>query len=296
MPKIYFYDSVTSTLDKIVELAKTENLNVWDSVLAKLQTRGRGQMRRKWNSQAGNIFGAINLPTGYVFATTAASVAAGAFFVLALNKMGFNVKLKWPNDLAYEIIDNKINVFSGNLNDPLSFSTKPMIIKRWAKIGGILLEEKTIQASKTKKTRDKNKPDITAESMKILTAGIGINLVTSPTIRSETSLNTLQPGHLYQENRPENLAPPVFWERLMQIIQDLPEEFFKTGWHEFINEYLLWKDEKITFRADSKDTANDKEFKAIIRGINEEGALLLETKEGISPELYGHIIKSPFWT
>lgn len=297
MSKIYFYDSVTSTLDKIVELAKTENLNPWDSVLAKMQTKGRGQMRRKWKSLEGNIFGAVNLPLINSFATTAASVVTGAFFVLALNEMGFDVKLKWPNDLVYKVHES-INYFSGNLNDPSSFSCETRDIKSWVKVGGILLEEKTLQGIDPRQNRNENKRDSSGETIpdKILVAGVGINLICSPAIKSPTTDFTLEPGKLYQKNSPDNLSPQVFWEQLMGIIQDLPEKFFKSSWLEFINKHLLWKDEKITFQIESKDKTTDNGFEAIIRGVNVDGALLLETDQKTVPFFCGQIIKSPFWT
>ena len=85
-------------------LARRGLLAPWQSVLVSSQRQGRGQLRRNWVSPAGNIY--------------AAPTVTGAMLASALGKLGFKVRLKWPNDLA---------VLDGDTP---------------AKVAGILLEER----------------------------------------------------------------------------------------------------------------------------------------------------------
>lgn len=86
-------------MDTMFSLIAEENLPVWDGVLAKMQSAGRGAMRNHWISLAGNVFGSLRLPQDYPFTTSAASVALGALCAEGLRGLGFPVRLRWPNDL-----------------------------------------------------------------------------------------------------------------------------------------------------------------------------------------------------
>ena len=99
-------------------LARRGLLAPWQSVLVSSQRQGRGQLRRNWVSPAGNIYAALRLPMQEPFASSAASTVTGAMLAAALGKLGFEVRLKWPNDLA---------VLDGDTP---------------AKVAGILLEER----------------------------------------------------------------------------------------------------------------------------------------------------------
>lgn len=115
---IHCMGTVTSTIDEAFRLIHEHRFPIWDSVQANMQSEGRGQMRRQWVSQAGNIFGAIRLPEKAPFNNSAGAVAIAALCVSALRSMCCPVLLKWPNDLV---------------------SFKNDKIK---KIGGILVEER----------------------------------------------------------------------------------------------------------------------------------------------------------
>ena len=94
--------SCSSVLDLSHYLLKKGGMEIWDSLLAFEQIRGRGRKGRRWYSPPGNIYGAIVLPptpprwrklltlfTGYVICDT-----------LCIN--GFRARLKWPNDILLE--------------------------------------------------------------------------------------------------------------------------------------------------------------------------------------------------
>lgn len=114
---IFLFDNVTSVLDKAFELIKSKKLYVWDSVLAKTQSDGRGQLRRSWQSPTGNLYAALHLPNQKIFHDLQSTPFLGFLCLISLRSMGWPILIKWPNDLV--IIQNYP-----------------------AKIGGILLEEK----------------------------------------------------------------------------------------------------------------------------------------------------------
>lgn len=118
LPKIHHFGEVTSTFDVAFLLAKEGRLPDWDSVIARAQTEGRGQLRRRWDSPPGNLYASLRLPLSPPFDTSAASVAIGALCANALRTFGCPVELKWPNDL---VIERK---------------------EGFAKLGGVLVEER----------------------------------------------------------------------------------------------------------------------------------------------------------
>lgn len=115
---VYVFDSITSTLDKAHELSGQRQMHVLTTLICQNQLSGRGQLRRKWESLQNNLYTAIFLPNAYPFNTEAAAPAFGAVVAQALEKLGFCVELKWPNDLVQK---------SGH---------------GYEKVGGILLEER----------------------------------------------------------------------------------------------------------------------------------------------------------
>lgn len=112
---VYLCDEVTSTFAVAHRLAQQGLLPSWGAVLAASQTAGRGQFRRHWQSPRGNLYATFRLPDAALFRSDAAAVATGVLLAAALGRLGYPLKLKWPNDL---------------LNG------------RQAKVAGILIEEK----------------------------------------------------------------------------------------------------------------------------------------------------------
>lgn len=118
LPRIYYFGSVATTMETAWQLAAEGKLDIWDSVSAREQSEGRGQLRRRWDSPEGNLYASIRLPVNEPFDSTAASVALGAMCAAALAPLGCAPWLKWPNDLVLPIKG------------------------RMAKFAGILLEER----------------------------------------------------------------------------------------------------------------------------------------------------------
>ncbi len=96
---VYLCGSATSSMDVARALAAHGQLPVWGSVLALSQRSGRGQLGRNWVSPEGNVYAALRLPQRHPFTGTAAAPAVGGLIAEALTHMGFDVHMKWPNDL-----------------------------------------------------------------------------------------------------------------------------------------------------------------------------------------------------
>lgn len=114
VPKIHCFSEVSSCMDVAFDLIRKGRLDIWDSIIAKNQMDGRGQMRKHWVSLEGNLFAAIRLPYVAPFDSTAASIAISALCANALRSFGQNIMLKWPNDLII-CQDNKIAKIAGIL-------------------------------------------------------------------------------------------------------------------------------------------------------------------------------------
>lgn len=96
---VYLCDEVTSTFAVGHRLAQRGVLPAWGAVLAASQTAGRGQFRRHWQSPRGNLYATFRLPDAALFRSDAAAVATGVLLAAALGRLGYPLKLKWPNDL-----------------------------------------------------------------------------------------------------------------------------------------------------------------------------------------------------
>ncbi len=94
-----------STMDAARWLCDEGLLGPWDSVLSPRQNAGRGQLRRPWDSPAGNLHASLRWPgpPGENFAAKAwdrlTPLAAGWMLARGLEEMGVAVEVKWPNDL-----------------------------------------------------------------------------------------------------------------------------------------------------------------------------------------------------
>lgn len=114
LERIFLCGPCSSVLDVAGHLARQGEFQVWDSVLGARQRAGRGQLRRNWVSEPGNLFAAWRLPLPPEPWRNMVSVLVGWVLCLGLSDLGLPVKLKWPNDL---LLDGR-------------------------KIGGILIEER----------------------------------------------------------------------------------------------------------------------------------------------------------
>lgn len=98
--KIHHFNTATSSLDVAWKLVGENRLQVFDSVLVLFQTEGRGQMRKHWDSPAGNLYAAVRLPFREPYAGHAGALAVSAACIRLLNVFGCQIGLKWPNDMV----------------------------------------------------------------------------------------------------------------------------------------------------------------------------------------------------
>ena len=96
---VYLCDEVTSTFAVAHALAQKGMLPEWGAVLTASQTDGRGQLRRRWESPRGNLYVSFRLPDVPLFHTGAAALVTGVLLAMAFSRLGYPLRLKWPNDL-----------------------------------------------------------------------------------------------------------------------------------------------------------------------------------------------------
>jgi BirA family transcriptional regulator, biotin operon repressor / biotin---[acetyl-CoA-carboxylase] ligase len=101
----------TSSMDVAWHFITLNHFQVWDSILAVVQTSGRGQHQRAWMSPAGNIHAAWRWPHPSNTKDldgrwlNFASLMAGYLLARIIGEeYGLPVRIKWPNDL---IVNNK---------------------------------------------------------------------------------------------------------------------------------------------------------------------------------------------
>lgn len=164
-----------STMEAVRELAGAGRLRPGDAVVAAVQERGRGQLRRGWQSYPGNLHVSVLLSTPS-FDVRLPDKAVGLLpHALGLHccqvlrtlcsdgEHSCGLSVKWPNDL---LCDNR-------------------------KIGGILVEER----------------------QGAIVAGIGINLVAAPSENELRSGYAVPAGRL-PEKVFSGFGPLGLWERL----------------------------------------------------------------------------------
>ncbi|MBS1170297.1 MAG: biotin/acetyl-CoA-carboxylase ligase, partial [Burkholderiaceae bacterium] len=95
----YLCDEVTSTFTVAHALAQKGLLPTWGAVLATSQTAGKGQLRRQWQSPRGNLYVTFRLPDDPLFHTSAPALVTGILLAMAFCRLGYPLRLKWPNDL-----------------------------------------------------------------------------------------------------------------------------------------------------------------------------------------------------
>ncbi len=97
---IYYFEIVSSTMDKAKELARN-NAQHLSVVLAKEQTKGRGRLNRNWSSERGGLWFTVilrpKLPPPLAFHV---NFAASLSLAKTLRqKYQLDVSVKWPNDI-----------------------------------------------------------------------------------------------------------------------------------------------------------------------------------------------------
>lgn len=117
---VVLVESCASTMEVARRMVEDGTLGPWGAVVCARQTQGRGQLRRPWQSMAGNVHASIVLPPLPGKGAWAdpmrdlLPLVAGYLVSEVLAGFGGEFRIKWPNDILQ---DNR-------------------------KVGGILIEER----------------------------------------------------------------------------------------------------------------------------------------------------------
>ena len=92
----------TSSLDVARHLLEQKILPEWGAVAGLSQSRGRGRLRRPWDSPLGNLYAAWAWPEMEPGWKQLVSLMAGYVTAKVLEEMGIEIRIKWPNDLLWQ--------------------------------------------------------------------------------------------------------------------------------------------------------------------------------------------------
>lgn len=101
---IFLYERCSSTQDIGKMLYHEGYLNEFAMVVAKEQSKGRGQQGHSWISSEGNVMATLCLPYTPYYMQSNITVLLGAFLVHFLRTLGIEAYNKWINDV---ILDGK---------------------------------------------------------------------------------------------------------------------------------------------------------------------------------------------
>lgn len=255
---LYLSGPATSSMDVARALALDGRLPVWGSVLALSQTSGRGQLGRRWVSPEGNVYAALRLPFLPPFTDTAAAPALGGLIAEALARLGYPVRMKWPNDLLQETAE----------------------APHWRKVGGILIEE-----------RPRRGPDGKAAEP-LLIAGIGLNLVSAPPESLMRAQRAVPAGRLASLTHSAPFPDSVggLWLRLVSrmffcYVEEIDAKG-KNAWRALAERHLAFLGQSVLLT----DGPDDRErHSGILAGLDDFGGLRLRNREGTTRFLFGSL-------
>lgn len=100
--KVELHEEIGSTQERARELARAGAPH-GTLVVSRVQTGGRGRLGRRWGSPAGGLWMSLVLRPGISTEVAARITQAAAVGVAkALQEIGVEVRIKWPNDLLVD--------------------------------------------------------------------------------------------------------------------------------------------------------------------------------------------------
>ncbi|WP_310426221.1 biotin--[acetyl-CoA-carboxylase] ligase [Chamaesiphon sp. VAR_48_metabat_135_sub] len=104
---IHIFDTLGSTNNKLSQLIAEENAPPGTIIIAKMQTDGRGQRGKKWDSDTGGLYLSLAISPD-LLARNIHQLTLGIVWGIAhqLRQKGLPVSIKWPNDLI--LADRKL--------------------------------------------------------------------------------------------------------------------------------------------------------------------------------------------
>lgn len=99
---VFIYKSCGSAMNLASELKVAGLASDWASVLSVFQTGGRGRFGRRWESIPGNIHASVIYPEISDEFSFLLAMLIGVIIAECLRSKGFDVSLKWPNDIVFD--------------------------------------------------------------------------------------------------------------------------------------------------------------------------------------------------
>ena len=141
-------ESTGSVLDAAWRMVAGSRFSVFDALIAHEQTAGRGQYGRTWISPKGNVYVAIRLPAEAPFDNTEAAIALSCCIAATLSDFGFEVKIKWANDLvigggkvAGILLEQKGDRLIAGIGINLAFCPDPLALRQDAALPAVCLRD-----------------------------------------------------------------------------------------------------------------------------------------------------------
>lgn len=211
-----------STQDVARELAARGQLPVFGSVVAPAQKAGRGQLRRQWLSQPGNLLATVLCPPAQGPWNDLRPLLLGYLLAEALSALGEAVSVKWPNDL----------------------------LCRGRKVAGMLVEERG----------------------DVVLAGLGLNLAWAPPEELLREGHAISAGEFHPSDR--TLGPLRLWLALVKHMEtgymSLLDTFSPSEFLALFRSRLAWTGRRVLV-----SEGVNRSYEAIVRGVSEEGGLVL---------------------
>ena len=138
----------SSSLDVLRPLAENGLLDPWDSVLAVSQWAGRGQLRRVWESPAGNVYAALVLPAPPKEYDSLVAVVLGYCITAFFRLKGLNSFMKWPNDILVNnaktggvLVEERKGVLMAGIGLNVCSAPPPGLLRQEAAVAAASLRE-----------------------------------------------------------------------------------------------------------------------------------------------------------
>ncbi|MDQ2731874.1 MAG: biotin--[acetyl-CoA-carboxylase] ligase, partial [Armatimonadota bacterium] len=228
-------------------------------IVARQQNAGRGRDGRSWESLPGALLFSVLLrpswPASHLPRLGFLACVAGA---LTAEETGApRAPLKWPNDLVFPI--------TATSSAPHNTPGAPGGILSWAKWGGILVET-----------------GAAGQAALWAVVGVGLNVGSLDVVPED-----LRPPNAtsLSDTLGRAVDPDLFLNRYLEHFKGLYDDS-ENGWDRALQG---WRERDILLGQRVRATSNGNPVEGAARGINERGALLLETVAGVIPIEVGDV-------
>ena len=129
-------ESTDSVMNAAWKMVAESRFSVFDALISHEQTAGKGQYGRSWISPRGNVYLAVRLPYTAPFDNTEAALALSCCIAATLEKIGFDIRIKWMNDLVLDgakvagiLLEQKGEKLIAGIGINLNFCPDPLSLR-----------------------------------------------------------------------------------------------------------------------------------------------------------------------